>query len=444
MTSKMGAYTMNKALSIMIVIGMLLMVAMPIVNAIHTDTVYVGETGKIAGYNTDDYDAQRWGDYIVWTRALDIYDSGGNVIPDGNVVSGGGLHDPSWIMVQQISTGQSWNITPDYDAGLRISPNYYYHSGSVSIYNNHVLYETIYGDDNWERTLYMYNITTNETWHIPQGLSTYTGGYEHQIFGDWIYFTHYGNGRYIYVYNYKTGEGRRIDGGATSNSYLGMNKDFMWFTDTGSSPNVLKIYGLYTGKLTQISGVNVGASIYASNKASSGGLLGVFLSASGDMDSYIIDMEGMNITDQGSDTTIYWEDIAEDNLITVDTEDSYDSYAPYTDGFNAIYSISDGTQQDIMIYDIAEDRNIPFATSSNDERLSDYHSSMILYNSNINSFTKNNNPTDDYDIYRSVSDTEYINNTIWDYAPYIIILLVIGVILGAFKLFGASAGGGMI
>ena len=82
--SKWGL-TMSKALTVLIAISMLIIVAMPIANAIQTDKIYVGTTGAIGGYNTYDYDAQRYGDYIVWIRALDIYDDLGNVAPDGSV-----------------------------------------------------------------------------------------------------------------------------------------------------------------------------------------------------------------------------------------------------------------------------------------------------------------------------------------------------------------------
>lgn len=434
----------HKAINIILIIGMIMMVCMPIVNAIQTDKIYVGETGIIGGYPTYDYDAQRGSDYIVWTRSIDIYDSIGNVNPDGDTSD---IFDPSWIMVHQVSTGESWNITPDYDAGLKISPNYYYHSQSVSIDGSKILYEVMYGNDDWEKTLYMHNITTNETWHIPHGtLSAYTSGHDHQIHGDWIYFTHYGGGgRYIYVYNYITGEGRRIDGGALDNGNLGINDDFMWFTDRTGTPDIMKIYGLENGKLTQIDGTNIGASIYGCNKASyNDRYLGITLKIGTDYDSYIIDLEGMNITDDGGDVTIYWENIASENIIEVDTEDSYDSFAPYTDGYYAIYQYTDNNN-DIMIYNIGEDRKTYFASSNNDEILTDFTGSTILYNSNINSFTHNNDATDDYDIYRSLSDTENMANSFITIVPIVILIIFGFVIVGVFSVLGNNSGyGGML
>jgi len=435
--------SMKKAMNILLMIGIVAMICMPIVNAIQTDKIYVGTTGAIGGYNTYDYDCYRYGDYIVWVRSLDIYDSGGNVNPDGDTID---MYDPSWIMLHQISTGESWNITPDYDAGLKIAPNYYYHSQSPTISNNKILYEEVYGDDNWERTLYMYNISTDEHWQIPHGsLSQYTAGYEHMIYGDWIYFTHYGGGgRQIFVYNYDTGEGRRIDDGVVLNSNLGMNEDFMWFSDTSGSPHDLMIYSLETDKLTEITGVNVGYNIYASDKSSMDGLLGITIKSGVDFDSYIIDMEGMNITSEGGTELIYWENIAEENIIVVDTDDSYNSYAPYTDGNYAIYQYYEN-EADIMIHDIDDNSSTVFINSDNDEDLYDYYNTMILYSTNQNSFTHNNDATDDYDIYRSESETENIGNTITEMIPLIIIIMVIGAILGAFAMFGGSAGdGGML
>ena len=433
-------------MNIMLIVGMIMMLCVPLVNAIQTDKIYVGETGIIGGVSTYDYDAQKGDGYIVWTRALDLMDSGGNLIPDGDVISAGGLHDPSWIMIQEISSGTTWNLTADYDAGFRTG-NYYYHAGSVSIHGKKVLYELVWGTSNWERTLYMYNITSDETWQIPHGtLSTYTSGYEHQIFGDWIYFSHYGGGgRQIYVYNYETGEGRRIDGGATSNTGFGINEDLMWFSDTTGTPDILKIYGLDTGKLTQIDGTNIGATIYASSKSSyDGRYLGLSLLIGTDYDSYIIDLEGMNITDEGGDVLIYWENIAEENIIEVDTENSYNSYAPFTDGRYAIYNYV-GNNLDIMIYDIDEDRKIYFVASSNYEGLSDFTGSTILYNTNINSFTHNNDATDDFDIYRSVSDTEAISSTFINAVPVIIILVFVFFVVGAFAFMFRNDGyGGMI
>jgi hypothetical protein len=205
------------------------------------------------------------------------------------------------------------------------------------------------------------------------------------------------------------------------------------------------MFGLKTGRLVVISGENVGLSTYASNKASRDGLLGVFVD-NGDADSYIIDLVGLNITDQGSDITIYWEDITGDNLIPVDTENSYDSYAPYTDGNHAIYTYYNVDNYDINIYNIDEQRIIYFAGSSNNEILTDFSGTVIAYCSNINSFTHNNDSTDDYDIYRSQSDTEYIGDSIISAVPFIIIFMVIAVILGAFKMFGNEgfSSGGMI
>jgi len=416
------------------------MVSMPLVGAISTDKVYVGETGLIGGYPTYDYDAYRWGDYIVWVRALDIYDNSGNVNPDGDVTD---RFDPSWVMIHQISTGESWNITPDYDAGLFISPNQYHHAQAVSIWGGKVLYEYVYGDDDWERTLYMYNITTEEYWNIPHGsLTSHTSGHTHQIYGDWICFTTYGGGgRTIYVMNYKTSEGRRIDDGEVSNTAIGMDEDFVWFTATAGSPDILLIHGLVNDVVTAISGEHIGASIYAGRK-SSNGLLGIRIVQGGNSDSYIIDMEALNITDEGGDKTIYWEDIPDDALIEVDTE-SYDSYAPLTDGNYAIYNY-DNAERDIMIYDIDSEQKTYFATSSNDEVLSDYYNTMIIYRTNINSFVHNNDARDDYDIYRSVSDTEFIGESITAIVPIVIIILITGAILGAFKLFGSGGTGGMI
>lgn len=419
-----------------------MMLCVPIVNAIQTDKIYVGETGIIGGVPTYDYDAQKGDGYIVWIRALDIYDNSGNAIPNGDPTD---HYDPSWIMIQDIRTGLSWNITPDYDAGFRrTSPDFYYHADAVSIHNKKVIFsDYIYGGTlNYEQQIYMYNITTDETWHIPHdSLSTYSAGSVHQIFGDWIYFTHYDGIRYIYVYNYKTGEGRRIDGGATTTSNLGMNDEFMWFTDTVGTPDILKIYSLETGKLTMIDGTNVGANIYASDKASyDDQYLGLTLNIGGNWDSYIINLEGMNITSEGGDETIYWEDIADENLIIVDDEVSYDSYAPYTDGRYAIYDYTNNNR-DIMIYDIKEDRKIYFTASSNDERLSDFTGSTILYHTNLNSFTHNNDATDDYDIYRSVSDTEAISSTFNNAVPVIIILVFAFFVVGVFAYLGSSGGG---
>ena len=444
---------MNKALSMLIAISMLVIVVMPVVNAIQTDTIYVGQTGAIGGYNTFDYDAQRYGDYIVWTRALDIHDTSGNVNPDGKVSGSSAFYEPSWVMIQKISTGVTWNATPDFDAGLRVSPNIYYHAESVTVHDNKVLYEYSYSTYNSARTLYMYNITTNETWKVPT--PTYqTHGYEHKIYGDWIFYTTYPSGREIYVYNYETGEGRRVDGGATTNGYIGLNHDFVWFSDRTTSPNYLKIISLQTAKVTEIKGINVGLHIYASSETSPDGrYLGVFTYNGADRDSYLLDLEGMNVTSDGANELIFWEDIDPEHLIIVDENDAYDSFAPFTDGYYAVYThrvyqanVID-MNNDISIYNIRDNETRVLAGSSHNEYLTHYYGSVVLYHTNQNSFIQNNDAGDDFDIYRTVSDTENIGNTIWSYAPFILIMLVVGFILGAFKLFGSAGfdgGGGML
>ena len=148
-----------------------------------------------------DGDAHVWNTYVVWTRCIDT--------DNDNSIDG---DEASWIMIRDISSGESWNITPS--EGKRPPSFGYPHSARFPrIYNDRVIYRYINGDT-YDNTLYgMYNITKNETWYdLPlEKINGWMYGTA-EIFGDWIFYTNDLDGgggtdqHNGYLFNYKTGD----------------------------------------------------------------------------------------------------------------------------------------------------------------------------------------------------------------------------------------------
>lgn len=139
-----------------------------------------------------------WNTYVVWTRAVEM------VEPIDGVI---GREDPSWIMIHDITSEESWNITPTVDAGAVRSGTHYYHADTPNIYGDKVVYRDAYLTT-WNSYVFgMYNISYNETWSpyvTPLGLS-YCGNVA--IYDDWIMRVHSSGGAGTgLLYNYKTND----------------------------------------------------------------------------------------------------------------------------------------------------------------------------------------------------------------------------------------------
>ena len=157
-----------------------------------------------------------WGNYIVWRRAIN---QNNNQYIE--------LREPSWIMVHNINSGKTWNIT-EVNKLMR-KPDIYFHAESPEIWNGKIIYEAQNSSNSWDTRLYMYNISSKKEWEIPLRSTNYAHGHLHLIHGDWIAYTHKENDkRQAYVVNYKDGNYRTI---------LGKNENYnvyamvMWDND---------------------------------------------------------------------------------------------------------------------------------------------------------------------------------------------------------------------
>lgn len=197
---------MYKSVLILIIIGMMIFATIPV------------QAQEIVIKSVDPspyYDSKPciWGKYIVWRRAIN---QNNNEFIE--------LREPSWIMVHNIDSRKTWNITEENK--LMGNPNVYYHAESPEIYKGKIIYEAQGSGNSGDTRLYMHNLTGNKTWEIPLRSTDYAHGHLHLIHGDWIAYTHKENDkRQAYLLNYKDGNYRTILGKNENYSVYGM---VMW------------------------------------------------------------------------------------------------------------------------------------------------------------------------------------------------------------------------
>ena len=197
---------MNKSFLVIIIIGVLLFTIIP---------VSAQEITLKAVDPSPYYDSKPCtnGDYIVWRRAINQNDN--------EYIE---LREPSWIMVYNMRSGESWNITEKNK--LMGNPNIYYHAESPEIHGNKIIYERQRSPNSYDTGLFMYNISSNETWEVPLRSTSHAHGHHHLIEGDWIAYTHKeSNKRQAYLLNYEDGNYRTIIGKNEGYSVFGM---VMW------------------------------------------------------------------------------------------------------------------------------------------------------------------------------------------------------------------------
>jgi hypothetical protein len=166
-----------------IVMTLMLMPLVSNVQAIESEVIPVDP----APYYDDQ--PQIWGNYVIWQRSINL--NANSVIE---------YSEPAWIMVQNIATGKTFNITP---ANILISGGVYHHARAVSIWKNYILYEKQVLTSDWSFKPYIYNINTNTSELL---LNVWTTGKITSIYGDWVLLTHYSSTyRSGHLYNRNTG-----------------------------------------------------------------------------------------------------------------------------------------------------------------------------------------------------------------------------------------------
>jgi len=336
------------------------------------------------------YDSQPkvWGDYVVWRRAI-----------NQNANEYIELKEPSWIMIHDLTTGDTWNITP---ADTQISGEVYHHAQSPDISNGKVVYEAQTGLNSFDTALFIYNISSKMTWELPILSTAYAHGHLHCISGDWVAYTDIQNGsRQAYLYNYQDRIYRTIMGVNSGNSTYGMvmsNNYVVLTVKNESGAYGIITYGIGTGKTGYITiegaGVLMATSVYNSK-------VGIISKQVGEAEwSAQIYVIGTGFIDSfNANGILVW-----------------DEQVAYYNGHN-IYLMQDDADGWVIIY-------------GQNQRLGDLYKNTVVWSDNENSEALYGDARDDYDIYiRTVITDEEIFIDRMTIVGVIVVIILIAILL---------------
>lgn len=335
------------------------------------------------------YDSQPkvWGNYVVWRRAINQND---NEYID--------LNEPSWIMVHNLESGSTWNITPENTV---ISGNVYYHAQSPDIWDGRVVYEAQTGLNSSDTKLFLHNISSKKTWEIPIMSTEYSHGHLHCIYGNWVAYTNIEGGlRQAYLYNYRDGIYRTILGVSNQNTTYGMVMDAESVVLTVKNQTGMYsiwVYEINTGYIEEVDFSN-SKQILATSINNGKISIIVKYNNHADWGSYIYDLDD-RIKDLEYDTC---------GFLVWDKQYVYKSKS-------TIYFVS-GNEGDL-----------PAIISGQNQRLGDIHKNTVVWSDNINSKVMNGDARDDFDIYvrTVITDEEILFEKITIVAVIVIIILVL-------------------
>jgi hypothetical protein len=463
---------MNGKMSVIIVALVLSMLITPgFAKAIQEENqILINASGQWSGtwsegsgtYNIYDYGAKVYGNYIVWTRAVDL-NRNGAVYGDGSYVYNiADRNEPSWIMLHNTNNESSTiAITPTIDddengvADVRTGSGItatYFHAQTPNICEKQVIYVVNYGNynKNYYYRIDMYNISFSETWTLPlsyKAIPPFTPAF----YGDYIIFGEsYWDGVHSnilpYLYNWVNADYAGYLRPLYPNlKWIGYNyiltEDYAISTgydNTAPSVEYIMLYKFAIGseKTISITESSPITSFYADSMYEE--LIGIttYTAATG-YDTHIVDFSFVNwsliSTVTWDETEEYRTTVAnttqdERNIFVWDNYVCYNSNTPGYDDYNIYtYSISKHTTQTIT-------------ASSYPHIICDFKGDKIVYSSNAGSYTQYGDARDDFDIYRTQTELESVGDVIWAAAPFILTIMVMGVIFGALKMFGDSSG----
>lgn len=376
---------MNKSILVIVVISIMIFATIPV------------EAQEIIIKSVDPspyYDSKPciWGNYIVWRRAIN---QNNNEFIE--------LREPSWIMVHNIDSGSTWNITKVNT--LMGNPNVYYHAESPEIHDGKIIYEAQGSGNSWDTRLYMYNISSKKTWEIPLKSTDYAHGHLHLIHDDWIAYTHKENGkRQAYILNYEDGNYRTILGKNENYSVYGM---VMW--DDNVVITALNNSGGYEILCYDIS-TTIRKNIEIDGNYSKAIATTIYQ-----------DQVGINILEMGDNQT-QW------NAYTYNLQSS--NLVKFQDGIyglliwnNQIAYEEDG---DIHIHEAGQETII---TSIRRQYLGDIYNNAVVWMDNSNSEGNYGDARDDLDVFvrKQVTYQEVISKNLI-FILIIIALIVIGIL----------------
>lgn len=304
-----------------------------------------------------------WGDHIVWRRAIN---NNGNQYID--------LREPSWIMLYSIKSGKSWSITP---VDTVMKSDIYQHAESPDIWGNKVIYEAQVSPNSYDTKLFMYNISSEETWELPIQATEYAHGHLHVIWGDWIAYTDISqSGRQAYLYNYKDSVYRtlvsRSDPYSTYGMVIGETHVAVTVTDEFGTFNIW-IQNLETGDTTEVGYTNgtqiIATSIYGNEVGVSA--YEPYMNNMTRWNSYIFHINNgiFEAVQEGGHGLLLWENTS-----------SYEGFKSiHIDGMDTVNRVVDSTGQVL--------------------RLGDMYEGAVVWVDNKNSDTMFGDARDNFDVY---------------------------------------------
>lgn len=336
-----------------------------------------------------------YGNYIVWRRAVN---------QDNNEYIE--LREPSWIMIHDIHSGTTWNITEENT--LMNNPDIYYHAESPEIYDGKIIYEAQGSGNSWDTRLFMYNISSKETWEIPLRSTTYAHGHHHLIDQDWIAYTHKENGkRQAYILNYE---------------------DWSYRTIVGKNENY-SVYGM----------VMWGDNVVITVLNNSGGYELLIYDISTTMRSNIIIDVGGNYT-KAIATTIHEDQVGISILEGEGNETQWNAYIynlqsgvldKFQDGIYGllIWDTQIAYEKDGDIHICEEGQETIVISSIGRQYIGDIYNNAVVWVDNSNAEGNHGDASDDWDVFmrKQVTPQEIAHDIISD--NWIIIVIIIAVIV---------------
>lgn len=329
-----------------------------------------------------------WGNYVVWRRAINLNQN--------NYIE---ISEPSWIMIYDIKTKNSWNITP---ANVLMRDDVYQHAEAPDIWNGKVIYEMQVSSNSIDTRLYMYNISSRDTWQIPIKPVDYAHGHVHSIFGDWVTYTNKENDkRQAYLYNYNTREYRTLIDKNENKSVYGL---------VMSDKNVV-LTVLDNQSQTQILNYNINDM---STRTISFGEDIDYMIATSVYDTKI----GISYVKTRDNQTTYNSCVYD--IVTGERTLIQGAYGVLLWGDNVAYTISGN-----IYLNIDNERSVINYTIH--QHLGDIYGNVVVWVNDANSVTNANNTLDDFDIQIRLftSDTELAWNELFTYLAIIVPVVLI-------------------
>ena len=423
-----GGTHMKRSLITLAIAVLLILVPVLTVVAIQTESTPV----DISPY--DDGDASVWGLYIVWRRAININDD--TTIDFGT--------EPSWIMIHNIATGETWNITP---ANTINGHGNYEWAESPSIWNGKVIYEFVDGADAWNSHIYMYNISANTTWNVGV-TTTYQGGHNCHIYDDWIMATHYGtSNRQLYLYNYITKEMKTLV--STSDVYtvgtISAYGDFYVYNRYNPATLVYQIciFNISSYQTLVLDATDIGANNLRLSDIYDTKILFYVLEVTptSSWNEYIFDFLDVDWTSFGLSTQIQWTYI-EPRTTDIDVDFTSDATGGAIWGNWVVYADYPGAvasrMSNVRAINYVTDQTLNLTYNAYDQIPTDIYMDKIVFQDNKNSPTNYGDRRDNFDIYRLTTDIEAMGSVVWNILPLVLVAMAVVAIGAASKIMGGG------